>query len=68
MSGPAPTELRTPIFKDGLPGWLTGYDTTISDGDFADIEMEDGRQTFVRLPDYGGRITPRETQTQKVAA
>jgi hypothetical protein len=50
---------RVPIYKDGEPGWLVGTDTTISDGDFADIEMLDGRETFVRLPDYGRRITPR---------
>lgn len=48
-----------PIFKDGKPGWIVGYETTISDGDFADIVLEDGRETYVRLPDNGRRITPR---------
>lgn len=54
-----PTFVPIPIFKDGKPGWITGYDTTISDGDFADITLECGRETFVRLPDYGGRIQRR---------
>lgn len=48
---------RIPILKDGKPGWIVGYEKTISDGDFADVVMEDGRETFVRLPDYGQRIT-----------
>src|SRR5688572_13478569 len=57
MSAEAPE--RIPIFKDGKPGWIVAYDSTIRDGDFADILMEDGRETYVRLPDYGRRITPR---------
>lgn len=48
-----------PIFKDGKPGWIVGYETTVGDGDFADIVLEDGRETYVRLPDRGGRIAPR---------
>ena len=48
-----------PIFKDGKPGWIVGYADTISDSGFADIVLVCGRETFVRLPDYGRRITPR---------
>lgn len=49
-----------PIFKDGAPGWLLVGEAATLDGDFFDIEMCDGRATFVRAPDYGRRITPRE--------
>lgn len=67
---PALPQDAEPIFKDGQPGWIVGYDSTIADGDFADILLEDGRETYVRLPDYGRRITPRvdEPQAQRIAA
>jgi hypothetical protein len=60
MPGPQIPADAIPIYKDGKPGWIVHFEETISDGDFADIVLEDGRETYVRLPDYGNRITPRE--------
>lgn len=58
MTHDDPDTVRIPIFKDGNPGWIVGYYSDF-ERDYVDIDLVDGRQTFVLLPDYGKRITPR---------
>lgn len=54
-----------PIFKDGRPGWIVGDETTVSDGDFFDIELDDGTLTFARS---AVSLTPREVTAEERAA
>lgn len=44
------------VTKDGRPGVITGWSDPGDTEQAVDIVLIDGTETFVRMPDYGGRV------------
>ena len=44
------------VAKDGRPGTITGFYSEVGGDAFVDIRLDCGKETYVRLPDYGGRV------------
>lgn len=58
-------EFIRPGAKDGRPGRMYAIEQDHPGATFAMILLDDGKDTFLRLPDRGGRWTSTEMETEK---